>query len=129
MSHSVIIIDGNDFSEFSGFIAAFNAACDKSYPNDVPFNWRGNLDAFRDYICLTDRVEIVWKNANLSRLHLGHGAHEKRLKSILKTCHPSNVPRIKAGIAQARNRKGPTLFDVILEIVSTLDGQTSLILK
>ena len=38
----------------------------------------------------------------------------ERLRSILTTCHPENIPRVEAELALAESGEGQTLFDVIV---------------
>jgi hypothetical protein len=40
-----------------------------------------------------------------------------RLERLRQTCHPSNVDRVDAELAAARQSLGPTMFDLLVEII------------
>ncbi len=84
----------------------------------------GNLDAFNDILrggfgTPDGGFVLRWLNAGLSREALGYAETIRYLEHRVTRCHPSNVSRVKTEIAAARRGEGPTLFDIVLEIVKT----------
>jgi hypothetical protein len=111
----VLVIDGAAFGDFEGFQREFSALLEH-------YAWHGNLDAFNDILrggFGTPETTWVlrWGNSDLSRSALGYEATVERLETLVTTCHPSNIDRVRARIELARRREGPTLFDEIVEII------------
>ena len=48
------------------------------------------------------------------------------LEKILSKCHPTNEEKVKREWERAKNSKGPTLFDLLVEIIHS--SQVDLIL-
>ncbi|MFD8790990.1 hypothetical protein ACFV1T_09420, partial [Streptomyces vinaceus] len=48
---------------------------------------------------------------------LGHPETARRLEGVLERCHPTNRVRVAEELARARDGRGPTLFDVLTEII------------
>lgn len=103
-----LIIDGTRFSDFDGFVEEFS----RLLPEHA---WNGNLDAFNDI--LSDGYAIVWNHSDASREQLGHPAMATHLESVLSTCHPSNRRVVRKELKAAQGGQGPTLFDLIVEII------------
>jgi hypothetical protein len=88
------------------------------------YQWNGNLDAFNDIlwggfgdIDSQEAFTIIWKNIAKSRKDLGYIETIKRLSKVLESCHPSNEEMVIQQISNAKMGKGPTLFDLIEEII------------
>jgi len=114
MTQSVYQIDGGNFSDFAGFIAEFN----RGFVSDVGGDWNGNLDAFNDYLSWDDnRCTIRWLNADKSQADLGHSAMADWLAGNLTRCHPSNLAGVQQRLDDATAGSGPTLFDLLVEII------------
>jgi hypothetical protein len=83
-----------------------------------------NLDAFID--CLRGGMgtpaagtyTIRWLNSEQSRAALGYPATVRQLRIRLAGCHPSNRPRVRAELQEAESRRGPTVFDWLVDIVN-----------
>ncbi|MFF4607825.1 barstar family protein [Streptomyces sp. NPDC001339] len=81
-----------------------------------------NLDAFAD--CLSggfgtpddDDYEVEWRDHQVSREHLGYAETARQLEILLSRCHPTNRPAFSAELADAREKRGTTVFDWLLEI-------------
>ncbi|MFD9426429.1 MULTISPECIES: barstar family protein [unclassified Streptomyces] len=80
-----------------------------------------NLDAFSD--CLSggfgapdDDYAVEWRDHQVSREHLGHPETARQLEIRLARCHPTNRPSVSADLAAAREGRGPTVFDWLVEI-------------
>lgn len=111
----VLVIDGDRFDDFDGFVGRFSALL-------ADFQWNGSLDAFNDILqggCGTPDggFELRWLHSSRSREALGWPATMRWLEGTLARCHPSNVPAVTAQLEAARRGEGTTLFDWIVEIV------------
>ncbi|MFJ2705188.1 barstar family protein [Streptomyces sp. NPDC087428] len=81
------------------------------------------LDAFAD--CLRGGMGtpddgdfvIEWRDHALSARALGHEETARHLRGLLGRAHPSNLPRLRRELALAEEGRGPTLFDLLLEII------------
>ena len=106
-----------DMSEIESF-DDFVSECNEEFIESVGGNWGGNLDAFNDYLSWPEPIpyDLVIIGTSRCEQVLGYGAAEKRLRGNLKTCHPLNRERVKKEILDARNGKGQTLWDIIVEI-------------
>ncbi len=116
MALPAVEIDGSHFRDLDGFSVEFSM---RALPE---YRWRGNLDAFNDIMrggfgTPEGGFVLRWLNSSLSIERLGYGETVRWLEGIRQTCHPSNVPRVEAELAAARRREGPTLFDIIVEII------------
>ncbi len=111
-------IDGRDFHDLDGFYAAI----DKALPLDS--EWSRNLDAFNDILrggfgTPETGFVIRWKNSEVSRQALGYPETLKWLQSKLHTCHPDSRDSVQREIALAQKQMGPTLFDILVDIIET----------
>jgi RNAse (barnase) inhibitor barstar len=110
------VIDGQNFTTLDGFYEEVGRVL-------IPGQqWGRNLDAFNDILSWPslDAGELyllTWKNADLSKQRLGHAAMANKLERTLRTCHQSNVSSITERLQAAREEKGPTLFDWLVEII------------
>jgi hypothetical protein len=114
-SPAILVIDGDLFDDFEGFVREFSAKLDD-------FSWQASLDAFNDIMrggCGTPDggFEFRWLNSERSRLALGWPATIRWLEETLARCHSSNVPRLTRELGDARLHKGTTLFDWIIEMI------------
>lgn len=81
-----------------------------------------NLDAFAD--CLSggfgqpddDDYTVEWRDHEASREHLGYPETARQLELRLSRCHPTNRPAVSADLAAARDQRGPTVFDWLVQI-------------
>jgi hypothetical protein len=110
------ILDGRACSTLEEFAAHFSSVVLEDY------QWRGNLDAFNDILrggfgTPEQGFVLVWRDHALSKQRLGHAEMTRRLESLLQTCHPSNIPHFQVELADARAGQGPTLFDLLTEII------------
>jgi len=117
--NKVFIIDGENFNNFKGFCKEFsNVVLSGKY------QWNGSLDAFNDILWGgfgdiegEEEYTIIWRNVAKSRKDLGYSETIKRLYKVLESCHPSNEEKVIQEISNAKMEKGPTLFDLIEEII------------
>ncbi|TCZ79377.1 hypothetical protein E0485_05815 [Paenibacillus albiflavus] len=112
------LIDGDNFSDFQGFTREFskNVLSNKHI-------WNGSLDALNDIlrggfgdIEEDDEIEITWKNSNKSIKDLGYEEIIQRLQNKYDNCHPTNKELVLQELLNARNKKGPTVFNWIVGI-------------
>ncbi|MFC9706086.1 barstar family protein [Streptomyces sp. NPDC056943] len=81
-----------------------------------------NLDAFAD--CLSggfgapddDDYVVEWRDHQVSRHYLGYPETARQLEIRLSRCHPTNRPSVSADLAAARQERGATVFDWLIEI-------------
>ncbi|MDX3098846.1 barstar family protein [Streptomyces sp. ME19-03-3] len=81
-----------------------------------------NLDAFAD--CLSggpghpdvDDYVVEWRDHDVSRDQLGYPETVRQLELRLARCHPSNRPAVSEELAAARDGRGSTVFDWLVEI-------------
>jgi hypothetical protein len=111
----VLVLDGSTFDDLLGFQRAFSTFL-------VDYDWHGNLDAFNDLLrggfgTPEGGFVLRWLHSARSRKALGYDATVTHLERLLETCHPDNVQRVQSELAAARCNQGPTLFDVVVEII------------
>ncbi|MGW2179925.1 barstar family protein [Streptomyces sp. NPDC001732] len=83
-----------------------------------------NLDALAD--CLgggmgtPDDGDFVfeWRDHALSARALGHEETARQLRRSLERAHPTNRPAMRKRLDEALAGRGPTLFDLIVEILA-----------
>ncbi|MEV7371936.1 barstar family protein [Streptomyces sp. NPDC090301] len=81
-----------------------------------------NLDAFAD--CLSggfgtpddDDYVVEWRDHQVSRQYLGYPETARQLEIRLSRCHPTNRASFTADLAAARQERGTTVFDWLIEI-------------
>ncbi len=84
--------------------------------------WGKNLDAFIEILSWPFNKErrpytLIWKNSAISKARLGHAELARKLESMISSCHPAAIPSVHARLQQAREGKGPTLFDWLVEMM------------
>src|SRR5271165_191476 len=112
-------IDGNNFSDFEGFISEFNI---KVFGDRE--TWNGDLDQLNDMLrggfgtpSSNESFIIRWKNSEKSKSELGHEAMRQRLIALKDEVHPSNVQSWQHRIDLAARKQGQTLFEQIVDII------------
>ena len=88
-----------------------------------------NLDALID--CLRggfgtpdEPYEIRWVDSSKSREALSVDETVKYLERRFQQAHPSNHRRIRREISGAKNGTGPTLFDMVFELIEQSPNAT-----
>jgi RNAse (barnase) inhibitor barstar len=84
--------------------------------------WGRNLDALDDILSggfgtPPDGFTLRWSNSAASMESLGYQATARHLELKLQRCHPSNRGYVQSELASARSGAGPTLFDILVEII------------
>jgi RNAse (barnase) inhibitor barstar len=113
----VYIIDGNEFSTLEEFAEHFNSQVLMG-----SYRWRGNPDAFNDILrggfgTPEEGLRLIWEHSDLSRERLGHVETSRQLELRLQRCHPSNRDAVAAQLQAAKDGKGPTVFEWLVEII------------
>jgi RNAse (barnase) inhibitor barstar len=119
-----VIIDGTQITD----LTTFYDEIEKKLTRSLSWNMGRNLDAFNDILRggfgvheYAESLRLIWENADLSRNALGWNETIVYIQKIMETCHPSNLPELKKRLKNAKNQKGETLFDSILEIIAEHD--------
>ena len=115
MNKPILEIDGARFDDYAGFCREFSALL-------TDYEWRGNLDAFDDILygdfgTPEEGFVLRWKNSDLSRIALGHAATAQWIEDKLAGCDPSWIETLKQDLEAARQGRGRTLFDEIVDII------------
>jgi len=110
------ILDGSAFATLEEFSQHFSERVLRGY------QWHGNLDSLNDILrggfgTPEAGFVLVWRDHALSRSRLGHAEMVKRLERIRQTCHSSNVASVDYELSAARKGLGPTMFDLLVEII------------
>jgi RNAse (barnase) inhibitor barstar len=124
MDKKTILLDGNEFSDLETFYDAVENALTK----DLGWDMGRNLDAFHDVLRggfgvyeYGEPVRLIWLHSDKSRKDFGWEETVKYLSAMLTTCHPTNVEFVNRDLALAKNRKGKTLFELIIDIIRRHD--------
>jgi RNAse (barnase) inhibitor barstar len=110
-------IDGHDFSTLEGFFDEIGHVV-------IPgAEWGHNLDAFDDVLrggfgTPDDGFVLRWKNHELSRQRLGYPETVRLLEQRLRRCHPTNREEVQRELDLAREDRGATVFDWLVEILA-----------
>jgi RNAse (barnase) inhibitor barstar len=84
--------------------------------------WGQNLDAFNDILrggfgTPSEGFTIRWKNHQISKQRLGYPETVCQLELRLKRCHPDSRDKVSRDLEIARQQKGPTVFDWLVDII------------
>jgi RNAse (barnase) inhibitor barstar len=120
-------LDGSKTSTLEEFFEEFGAA----FLGDR--KWGKNLDALNDVLGGNSfghngRIEVCWKNADISKHSLGYTETERQLVKRLAKCHPSNRSIISEDLRRCRLGQGQTAFDWLVAIFADHRETVSLVL-
>lgn len=131
MCKKEIIIDGSKFND----IGEFYSEIDKALTKDLTWKTGHNLDALNDLLHggfgvheYDEPIIIIWENSNKSKIDLGFNATIKHYQNMLRRCHSTNIDNVRALLEDAKQEKGDTLFDIIIQIIKE-HNQIELILR
>ena len=84
--------------------------------------WGCSLDAFNDILrggfgTPGGGFVLRWTISHRSRVALGYEETVRWLERKVERCHPDNVPSVRSDLEAARAGRGPTLFDILVEII------------
>ena len=112
-----ITIDGLDFSTLEGFYGTIGRAIiDPNHPDS------GNLDWLNDILswpCGDEMVPytLIWRNSVESQRRLGHTETVRQMEQRKVWQFPFGDTKMVSNIEAARQGKGPTVFDWLIEII------------
>ncbi|GBG58438.1 hypothetical protein SPFL3102_02160 [Sporomusaceae bacterium FL31] len=125
MNKKKIIIDGNRYNDIDGFYDEI----DKVLTKGLPWKTGHNLDALNDLLRggfgvheYGEPIVIIWENAKKSRDDFGYDATIKHYERMLTRCHPTNANNVSYSLEDAKQKKGETLFEVIIKIIQSHDN-------
>ena len=114
------VFDGEKFSTIDEFYTEMERLLTK----DLSWRTGRNPDAFNNLLRggfgrheYGEPIHIKWVNFSKSRANLGYRATVKYLENIVNSCHPLNVDLNLERLEEAKNGRGPTILDKILEII------------
>lgn len=120
-----IVIDGAKFSSLEEFYDEM----DNLLTRDLTWKTGHNLDAFNDLLRggfgvheYGQRLNIKWINFSKSKRDFGYEATVRYYEHCLEICHPTSKQIIEKKLADAKNNVGPTLLDIIVEIILDTDN-------
>ena len=97
-------------------------------------DWGRNLDALEDILCGGEfgvpkgGFTLRWIHSDVSRANLGYTETTRQLEKRLSRCHPSNRDMIRAELETARQGKGSTVFDWLIDIINDHKENVRLVL-
>src|ERR1700704_5060898 len=125
MQKKTIIINGANLSSLDSFYDEV----EKNFTQGLDWKIGRNLDAFNDVLRggfgvydSEDQIKLIWVNTIKSKLDLWFGETVKYLEKKLKTCHPANRESVKVDLELARQQRGATLFEIIVEMIKEHDN-------
>ena len=116
MPKPIIEIDGVRFNTLDSFWDEISARL-------IPgARWGRNFDAFNDILrggfgSPTGGFRFRWVNFQQSREALGYTETIHWLENKIQRCHPGSVALVKQELEAARHGEGPTVADIILDII------------
>ena len=117
-----IVIDGDSFSTLDSFYDEV----ERKLTKDLDWNIGRNLDAFNDILNggfgvfdYEEPAVIIWRNSEKSRRELGWDETIQHLQRKLLRCHPSNKSSVEEDLRLARDQKGQTIFELLIDIIRT----------
>jgi RNAse (barnase) inhibitor barstar len=119
----VFVIDGSRFDGLGGF---WNEVERVLIPNA---KWGRNLDALADVLAggfgtPTGGFVVRWVYAARSRELLGFPETARWLEQRLPEVHASNRAEFARRLEHARNQRGETLFEALVDIFRSVPGVT-----
>jgi len=125
MNKKKIIIDGIRYNDIDGFYDEIDKVLTKG------LTWRTghNLDALNDLLRggfgvheYGEAIVIIWKNAKKSRVDFGYDATIKHYERVLTRCHPTNANSVSSLLEDAKQKKGATLFEILIQLIQSHDN-------
>ncbi len=117
----MIVIHGGHFSSLGGFYEEVS----KVLMKDTDWNV-GTLDGFDDILYggfgvfeNHEEIEILWKESEKSKQELGFSATREFYENKIKQGKPFNIKLIQQKLDDLISGKGPTLFDILVEIIES----------
>lgn len=117
----VIVINGGHFSSLEGFYDEVSSVLMKDT------DWKvGTLDGFDDILYggfgvfeNNEKTEIIWKESGKSKNDLGLQATQEFYENKIRQGKPFNIELIQQKLKDLQERKGQTLFEILVEIIQS----------
>lgn len=120
MKMKKIEIDGGRFNN----LKEFYDEVERCLTDGLDWEIGQNLDALDDVLQggfgihdYKEEIELTWLNSERSKLKLGFAETVKYIQMKLGNCHPTNRQEVREDLELAKNEKGETLFEMIVEII------------
>jgi len=120
-TRKMIVIHGGHFSSLGGFYEEVSKVLMKGTDWNV-----GTLDGFDDILYggfgvfeNHEEIEILWKESEKSKQELGFIATREFYENKIKQGKPFNIKLIQQKLDDLISGKGPTLFDILVEIIES----------
>jgi RNAse (barnase) inhibitor barstar len=116
MAKAIIEIDGSRFNTLDAFYAEISARL-------IPgAKWGKNFDAFNDILrgdfgTAEGGFKLRLVSVQRSRENLGYAETIRWLEKKIEQRHPDDVEFVKKEIESARRGEGPTIADIITDII------------
>jgi len=120
-NNKIIAINGNHFSDLSGFYDEVSSVLMKNA------DWKvGTLDGFDDILYggfgafeNGERIEIRWKESQKSKEELGQESTRNFYQNKIRQGKPFNAELIQKKLDDLLAGKGQTLFEILVEIIES----------
>ncbi|MCA6068073.1 ribonuclease inhibitor [Chryseobacterium sp. RG1] len=113
INKKITVIDGSHFSDLKGFYEEFSQLFMKDE------DWKvGTLDGFDDILYGVE-TDITWKNSQKSKEDLGFDVTKEFYENKIKQGKPFNVKLIQQKLDELIEGNGPTLFEILIEIIES----------
>ncbi len=107
------VINGRHFSDLEGFYEEISGLLMENE------DWKvGTLDGFDD-ILYGFQGEIIWKDAEKSRVDLGFDLTKEFYEKKIRQGKPFNIALIQQKLNDLMEGKGQTLFEIAVEIIQS----------
>ena len=115
MTLQTITIEGGRIHDIPSFYDEINRVF------KAPDDWKlgPSLDALNDMLYGYSDIEIIWRDAQMSKAALGHETTRQHYVNKLSRPNTYNVKRIESDIAALDAGTGPTYFDIVLDIIAS----------
>jgi RNAse (barnase) inhibitor barstar len=107
------VINGGHFSDLKGFYEEVSQLFMKDQ------DWKvGTLDGFDDILYGVE-TDIIWKDSQKSKEDLGFEVTKEFYENKIKQGKPFNVELIQQKLDELIEESGPTLFEILIEIIES----------
>lgn len=111
--NKMAVINGSHFSDLEGFYEEVSNVLMKDE------SWKvGTLDGFDDILYGVE-TDITWRNSQKSKEDLGFEVTKEFYENKIKQGKPFNVKLIQQKLDELIEENGPTLFEILIEIIES----------
>lgn len=113
INKKITVIDGSHFSDLKGFYEEVSQLFMKDQ------DWKaGTLDGFDDILYGVE-TDITWRNSQKSKEDLGFEVTKEFYENKIKQGKPFTVKLIQQKLDELIEGNGPTLFEILIEIIES----------